>query len=62
MKGREKGMTRLEELKEERDQIVNMMCLCFDLKADVLEYYQREIDAIELFNASNPEIKEGGKS
>lgn len=53
-------MTRLDELKKERGQILNMDCLCFDLKADCLEYYQREIDAIELFNASNPEIKEKG--
>lgn len=53
-------MTRLEQLKKERDQIVNMKCLCFDLKEDVLEYYQREIDAIEIYLAPNPKIKEKG--
>lgn len=55
-------MTRLDKLKEEREQIRNMMCLCFDLKDQAIFYYNREIDAIELYNASNPEIKEGGKS
>lgn len=46
--------TRLDYLKEELESIKNMDCLCFDLKEKCIKYYENEIQAIEVYNASNP--------
>lgn len=54
-------MTRLEKLKEEK-RIINdskvFCCLSLDLKHKINSYYDHEIDCIELYGSSNPEIQE----
>lgn len=54
-------MTRLDILKKEQEQIRNMRCLCFDLKDKAEEYYQTEIDAIEIYGAPNKDYGEGSE-
>jgi len=51
-------MTRLEMLKHERDQIKGMRCLSFGLIDNCLEWYDREIEAIEVYGAPNKEYDE----
>ena len=45
---------RLDVLKEERDQINKMKCLSFDLKDQVVKYYDHEIMCIEKYGSANP--------
>ena len=54
-------MSRLEILKQEREQISQMRCLSFDLMEKCREWYDNEIEAIEKYNAPNPEMREKGK-
>ena len=51
-------MTRLDILKKEREQIKGMQCLAFGLIDDCLEWYDREIEAIEVYGAPNKEYDE----
>lgn len=51
-------MKRLEKLKQERETIRGMKCLSFDLIDKCTEYYDHEIECIEKYGSSNPEIKE----
>lgn len=51
-------MTRLDILKKEREQIKGMQCLAFKLIDDCLEWYDREIEAIEVYGAPNKEYDE----
>ena len=51
-------MTRLDILKKERDQIKDMQCLSFALMDDCKEWYDREIEAIEVYGAPNKEYDE----
>lgn len=51
-------MTRLDILKQERDQIKDMQCLSFALMDDCKEWYDREIEAIEVYGAPNKEYDE----
>ncbi len=48
-------MTRLDILKNEREQIKDMHCLSFALIDNCLEWYDREIEAIEVYGAPNKE-------
>lgn len=41
-------MTRIEQLRSELDTIKGMRCLSFDLKTLVREYYEHEIEALEV--------------
>lgn len=54
-------MSRLEILKQEREQISQMSCLSFDLMEKCREWYDNEIEAIEKYNAPNPEMREKGE-
>ena len=45
--------TRLDKLKEEKEQINNMKCLSFDLIEKCNEWYDHEIEAINL-GSPNP--------
>ena len=45
--------TRLDILKQERDQIKNMRCLSFNLIEECVKYYDHEILCITDFNAQN---------
>ena len=51
-------MTRLDKLKEEKEQISKMQCLAFSLMEKCQEWYQKEIDCIEVYGDENPEIEE----
>lgn len=51
-------MTRLDILKNEREQIKGMHCLSFALIDNCLEWYDREIEAIEVYGAPNKEYDE----
>lgn len=51
-------MTRLEKLKIEKQIADNLMLLPFQLIPMVKNYYDREIDAIEKYGASNPAVSE----
>ena len=46
--------TRLDVLKQEREQIKNMKCLSFNLIEECVKYYEKEIKCIEVYNAPNP--------
>lgn len=46
--------TRLDVLKEEREQIKNMRCLSFNLIEECTKYYDHEIDCIEVYGSANP--------
>ena len=48
-------MTRLDILKSEKEQIKDMHCLAFNLVDKCIEWYDKEIEAIEVYGASNPE-------
>ena len=54
-------MTRLDILKSEKEQIKDMHCLAFHLVDKCLEWYDKEIEAIEVYGASNPEYGEVSK-
>lgn len=54
-------MTRLETLKKELETINSFRTMSFDLKDQCTDYYQREIDAIEKYGASNPEYEKKGE-
>ena len=51
-------MSRLELLKQEREQILQMECLSYDLMRKCREWYDHEIECIEEYGSENPEIKE----
>lgn len=53
-------MTRLEELKRELHIIENFPCLSFNCLEQCREWYQHEIDCIQLYHSPNPEI--GGRN
>jgi hypothetical protein len=46
--------TRLDKLKEEKEQINNMKCLSFDLIEKCNEWYDHEIECIEKYGSANP--------
>lgn len=46
--------TRLDKLKEEKEQINKMECISFDLIEKCNEWYDREIEAIEKYGSANP--------
>lgn len=46
--------TRLDVLKQEREQIKNMKCLSFNLIEKCVEYYDHEIECIEIYRSANP--------
>ena len=54
--------TRLEVLKKELEIIRTLRCISFDVKAKAVEYYSREITAIEVHGSNNPtmEVKQDG--
>jgi hypothetical protein len=49
--------TRLDVLKKERELVASLHTLSFDLKEAADEYYEVEINAIELYGASNPTLR-----
>ena len=51
-------MTRLEILKAEKEQIKDLRCLSFSLMDKCTEWYDREIEAIEVHGASNEVYKD----
>lgn len=51
-------MTRLEILKAEKEKIKEMQCLSYSLLDDCLEWYDREIEAIEVYGAPNKDYGE----
>ena len=54
-------MSRLEILKQEREQISQMRCLSFDLMEKCKEWYDHEIECIEVYGDENPEMDEEEK-
>lgn len=51
-------MNRLEKLKQEKEQISQMECLSYALMEKCKEWYDQEIECIEVYGSENPEIKE----
>lgn len=51
-------MTRLETLKQEKEEIMRMHCLSFGLKDKCAEWYDHEIECIEKYGSANPEYEE----
>lgn len=51
-------MTRLEILKAEKEQIKDLRCLSFNLMDKCIEWYDREIEAIEVYGAENKDYGE----
>ena len=51
-------MTRLDVLKTEKEKIKSMRCLSYDLLDRCLEWYDREIEAIEIHGAPNKDYGE----
>lgn len=51
-------MKRLDELKCELKLIQELPCLSFNLIEQCVEYYEHEIECIELYGSPNPEIGE----
>ena len=51
-------MKRLDILKAEKEKIKEMRCLSFSLLDDCLEWYDREIEAIEVYGAPNKDYEE----
>ena len=51
-------MTRLEILKQEKEKIKGFRCLAFSLMDRCIEWYDREIEAIEIHGAKNEEYKD----
>lgn len=49
-------MNRLEKLKFEKQIAKHLSLLPFKMKPLIGEYYDREIDAIEKYGASNPQV------
>lgn len=49
-------MNRLEKLKFEKQIAKHLSLLPFQMKPLIGEYYDREIDAIEKYGASNPQV------
>ena len=50
-------MKRLDVLKAEKEAVANMRCMPFSSKALLAQWYQKEIEAIEIYGAENPEIE-----
>lgn len=50
-------VTRLEELKAELAVIEALPCLSYDCKEKCREWYNHEIECIEVWNSSNPEME-----
>lgn len=48
---------KLELLKIELDDIKHFKCLSDELKNEVIKYYEKEIEAIEVYGADNPMIQ-----
>ncbi len=51
-------MTRLEPLKQEKEEIMRMHCLSFGLKDKCVEWYDHEIECIEKWGAENREVED----
>ena len=51
-------MTRLEILKAEKEQIKDLRCLSFNLMDKCIEWYDKEIEAIEEHAAPNNDYGE----
>ncbi len=51
-------MKRLELLKKEREAIINMRTLSYDLMEKCREWYDHEIDCIEKWGSDNPEVRD----
>lgn len=51
-------MTRLEVLKAEKEQIKGLRCLSFGLIDKCIEWYDKEIEAIEEHGAPNKDYGE----
>lgn len=51
-------MKRLDELKRELKLIQELPCLSFNLVEQCVQYYEHEIECIELYDSPNPEIGE----
>jgi hypothetical protein len=49
-------MTRLDLLKQEREKVKGLKTLSFDLKEKCDKWYENEINCIEKYHSSNPEI------
>lgn len=54
-------MKRLDALKQEKEQIINMSCLAYSIKEAAVKYYDHEIECIEQWGSANPEYGEGDK-
>lgn len=48
------AITRLELLKKEKEIVKGLKCLSYNLGAEVLSYYDVEINAIEVYGSINP--------
>lgn len=51
------NMKRLEKLIEEKEQIEKFKCLSFELLEKAKLYYEIEIEAIQQYDAPNPEVR-----
>ena len=51
-------MTRLELLKKEKEIVKNLRTLSFDCIDECVEYFDYEIECIEVYGSANPECKE----
>ena len=51
-------MRRIDVLKKEMAEIKEMRCLAYGLKDNCIAWYKNEIDVIENYGGSNPEVKE----
>lgn len=48
-------MTRLERLYQERDLIKKFKCIPFSVRESLIQTYNREINAIEIYHSDNRE-------
>lgn len=48
-------MTRLDYLKKELETIKSLQCLAFNVKKQAVDYYNHEIECIEVYGSANPE-------
>lgn len=51
-------MTRLDLLHQELETVKKLRLLSFVCKEKCIEYYEHEIECIEVYGSSNTEVKE----
>lgn len=48
-------MRRLDLLKKELKVVKNLDCLAFNIKEQAIDYYNHEIECIEVYGSENPD-------